>query len=456
MNNLVVSNENRMLVVEPGHNLAKTTSPRTGLWPYVLFGLFVLSFFVGGALYWGLTAKLDGAVIAPASFVVEGNRKTVQHLEGGYVRDLLVKDGDFVQANQVLVRLDSTENEVELDVLGGQFIDLTVRRARLLAELQEKERFEFSELISTIDRSVEPRKLEAVFLTQKKIFDAQLNVRRSSEEVLNQRITSLEQEIDGLQEQRAANDRQVAIALEELVVFEDLFKRGYTAKSRVNNVKRELERLKGQIASFKSSQARARNQIGELRLTSIGQNRERREAAIAELASVEAQISSVEPRYLGAVQKQQRIEVKAPVSGRVVNMNIYTKGGVIRPSEPILDIVPADEELIVQARVNTTDIEKLHIGQTTRIRITAFDLTDIPEAHGQIVDLSADSVKDEATGVEFFVAKVRLDKVQSEHVRDLEFIPGMPADVFVNTGQRTAINYLTQPLRERIARTFIE
>ncbi|MEM9760732.1 MAG: HlyD family efflux transporter periplasmic adaptor subunit, partial [Pseudomonadota bacterium] len=151
-----------------------------------------------------------------------------------------------------------------------------------------------------------------------------------------------------------------------------------------------------------------------------------------------------------------RVVVAAPTSGRIVNMTIFTDGAVVGPGEPIMEIVPTDEELIVEARIETADIERLSIGQSTRVRLTAFDQADLPEASGRIYDISADRLEDERTGQAYFIAKVKLDTDQPDAVRALELLPGMPADLFVNTGERTAISYLTQPLSDRIIRTFIE
>jgi len=457
MSNSLVPHQNYTIIDPATQNTFQPDiSKVTEFSKFVFIGLLVISVFVGGSIYWGVTAKLDGAVVAPASFVVEGNRKTVQHLEGGIVSELLVRDGDYVEENQILMRMDSTDNDVNLDVLSSQFTVLNVRRARLLAEFGEEKNFAIADLASIITGSTDEQQLQLVFATQKQIFDAQLKTRGSEEEILNQRVTSLEQEIDGIESQRSANTRQREIANSELASFTSLLEKGLTQISRVNAIKREIERLKGLDASFTTSQARALNQIGELRLSALAQKKVRKETITTELAALEAQISSIEPQYLGALQKQTRIEIKAPVSGHVVNMSIYTKGGVIRPGEPVLDIVPADEELVIEAKINTTDIEKLRIGQSTRIRLTAFDQTDIPEANGQIVDLSADSITDERTGAEYYAARVKLDGDQPANIQKLDFVPGMPADVFVNTGERTAISYLMQPLNDRIARTFIE
>ena len=423
---------------------------------FVIFGFLVLLSFIGGSIYWATNANLNGAVVAPASFVVKGNKKTVQHLDGGIVSELLVTEGDFVEADQVLIRMDSTDNDVNLDVLGSQYTELAIRRSRLIAELDERTSFDLSDVDLPNSEKADEADIYQVFASQKKLFVAQQNSRENEEKILQQRIISLEQEIDGIREQRASNARQVTIAKAELETFEQLFAKGLTQQSRVNAIRRELERLRGLDASFITSKARAQNQIGELELSGLGQRKLRKEAVITELTAVEAQLASIEPQYFGALQKQKRIEIKAPVSGRIVNMSIYTRGGVIRPGEPILDVVPADEELIVEAKVDVSDIEKLRIGQSTRIRLSGFDQTDIPEAQGKIIDLSADSIKDERSNSNFYLARIKLDAAQTNEVSNLELVPGMPADVFVNTGERTAISYLMQPLNERIARTFIE
>ena len=386
----------------------------------------------------------------------ESNRKTVQHLEGGIVRDLLVKEGDYVTADQVLLRMDSTDSDIDVDVLGTRLAELYVRQARLLAELSGRDTFVFDSERNPVVRDLAVDERDALIAVQRELFDAQLRARKSEAEVVGQRIIRFREEIDGLEEQRAANARQLTIIEEELVAFEKLLKRGLTIASRVNGIKREKERLLGADAQFTTSQARAANQIDELKLSKIGQEKLRREAIATELAALETQISSIGPQYYGAKEKLKRVAVVAPVSGRVVDMQVYTMGGVVRAGEPILDIVPETDELVVEARVATADIEKLHVGQDTRIRLTAFDQADVPEATGRIVDLSADSLTDDRTGDRYYVARVRLDGEQSAEVRTLEFVPGMPADVFVNTGSRTAFSYFLQPLNERLARTFVQ
>ena len=232
--------------------------------------------------------------------------------------------------------------------------------------------------------------------------------------------------------------------------------KGLVAAGRVNGRRAEVERLNGVDAALLTQEAQARNEISELQLATIGTQTLRDQAASTELAQIEATLATLEPQFVGATERLKRIAITAPVSGRVVEMTVFTSGGVVRPGAPILDIVPIDQPLVVEARVNTADIEKLYVGQSTRVRLSAFDQGDVPEAEGRIVDISADSLEDERTGQFYYLTRVELNAEQPQDIADLELVAGMPADLFVNTGERTALSYLAQPLSERLARTFIE
>lgn len=432
----------------------KSAEPRIGV--LVSFGFLVMTAFFGGTAYWAHQAKLDGAVVAQASFVVDGNRKTVQHLDGGIVRDLLVTDGDFVEAGQPLVVFDSTEADVDLTVLSSQIGELAARRARLLAQINQAGMFRRSDVAVLIGDSVPEVLWESSYLTQKRVFDTEARARASEKTVLDRRITALEDQIRGLEEQRQSNARQIEISNGELETLQPLFEKGLVTAVRMNSIRLDIERLVGLDAGLRTDQARARNEIGELELNAFSAEQQRLESVSENLAAVEAQMAAVEPQFRGAVERQKRVVVNAPVSGTVVNMALHTLGGVVRPGEDILELVPQSEELIVEARINTADIEKLWIGQPSRVRLSGFDLEEVPEANGKVFDVSADAVTDEKTGNAFYVAKVRLDAQQPSGVAGLDLVPGMPADLFITTGERTVLSYLAQPLSNRLVRTFTE
>ena len=288
------------------------------------------------------------------------------------------------------------------------------------------------------------------------LLDAERLSRVADQAVLVQRVSNLQDQVQGLQAQRASNARQRDIVRQELANLETLLDKGLVAKARVNGRRVEVERLNGVDATLATQEIEARNQINELRLAAIGTQSLRDESASSELAQVEASLATLAPQYIGARERLKRVAITAPVSGRVVEMTVFTAGGVVRPGTPILDIVPIEQPLVVEARVNIADIDKLHIGQLSRVRLSAFDQGDVPEANGRIIDISADSLEDDRTGQFHYLARIRLDQTQTDDIAALELVPGMPADIINNTGERTALSYLAQPLSERLARTFIE
>ena len=438
------------------YNRVPTKASRAGIAGYVTLGMVVVASFIGGSAYWATASKLDGAVVAPASFVVDGNRKTVEHIDGGTVREISVNNGDLVEAGQSLLALDSKELGFDLDVIASQIGDLSTRRARLLAQLEGAAIFEVADFVSSLKTQLAPADWQSAFATQKLLFDAEQRSRIAEDALTDQRITNLEGQIQGLEAQQAANARQLEIILQEVGNLETLLKEGLVAAARLNARRVEVERLHGVDAALRTQKRQTHNQIIELRLAAEGAKTLRAEALSTELTQVEASLASLEPQYAGAVERLKRVEIVAPVSGRIVDMKTLVAGGVVRPGEPILDIVPVDQPLIVEARVNTADIEALSVGQSTRVRLSAFDQGDVPEATGKIISISADRLEDDRTGQFYYLARAKLDTVQTDDVTSLELVPGMPADLFVNTGERTALSYLTQPLSERVARTFID
>jgi HlyD family type I secretion membrane fusion protein len=319
-----------------------------------------------------------------------------------------------------------------------------------------QDRFDEASAMTGFQAGMERLHWTSAYLTQKQLFDAEARARQTETRINEQRISGLKDEAQGLAEQRVRTQNQIEITLTELDSLQTLLDKGLVAATRVSSRQIELQRLYGVDSSLRTQIAQAENQVTELELTLISKQKLRDEVIAGELAVVEAQLDLVRPQYAGTTERRKRIELLAPTSGRVVNLAASTTGGVIRPGEHIMDIVPADQALIVEARVKTGDIDKLRIGQSTRIRLSAFAQADVPEASGKIFDISADALEDERTGEPYYKARVKLDAKQPEAVAALDLVPGMPADLFVNTGERAVIAYLSQPISDRLAKTFIE
>lgn len=443
----------RTLIVspEPRQTLPVVDANQDGLGPYVWFGMLVLLALIGGLVGWSVTAQLDGAVVVPGTFTVESNRKTVQHLEGGIVSEILVGEGEQVSKGQVLLRLDSTIDRANLGVVQGQLEDLLARRARLRAESRGGAAIAFPQAL--IDRRGETG-IAAILMGQEELFAARRESRESQAAVTRQRMTRFQEEVDGVRAQRSSNRKEIALIEEELVGLRNLYEKGYATLNRVLALERQAERIRGQVAEHNASIARARNGIEEMKLEMVQAERDFREAATSELRQIEPQIASLSERRVAAAQRLERVEVKAPQDGVVVGLQINTIGGVIRPGEAILDLVPADEALVIEARIPTADVDRVARGQASRIRLTAFDQATTPEVGGEVVAVSADSFTDEASGARYYNARIRLEQSAEQATAALDLVPGMPAEIFIQTGSRTALSYFVKPLTDRLSRTF--
>ncbi|WP_282607075.1 HlyD family type I secretion periplasmic adaptor subunit [Pelagibius sp. Alg239-R121] len=434
-------------------NLSVVDAPRDGLGVYVWVGLILLIGLVGGLVGWSVTAKLDGAVVVPGTFTVESSRKTVQHLEGGIISELLVGEGDLVRQGQVLLRLDSTIDRANLGVVEGQLDELLARRARLRAESRGIEAIAFPSLL--LERRGDPA-VEAILAGQEELFFVRRASRAGQAELVQQRIARFREEIAGVQAQRVSSKREIAFVDEELVGLRKLYKKGYATLSRVLSLEREAERIRGEVAGHNASIARARNGIEELKLELAQADRDLREEATAELRLTEPQIASLQERQVAAAQRLKRVEVTAPQDGVVVGLEVNTIGGVIRPGDAILDLVPADEDLVIEARIPTDDVDRIAQGQASRVRLTAFDQSTTPEVTGEVIAVSADSFTDEVSGTRYYNARIRLTDEENWSENGIELVPGMPAEIFIQTGSRTALSYFVKPLTDRLSRTFTD
>ncbi len=421
--------------------------------PYMLAGLVIVVVMFGGLVAWAAKVSLSGAVIAPGVMTVYSKRKTVQHLDGGIVSEILVRDGDYVEQGQVLIRLDATRTKANLAIVDGQLGILRVRAARLRSERDGLDQVNLDRTSLGHD---EDANLSEIIAGEFQLFEARRESLGGEVAILTERTMQLEEQIRGLEAQLQSKKRQIRLLREEINDLTKLYKKGHATKTRLLALKRTAEQLNGERGEHIADIARARRSIGEAELQMIQVEKEFRQEVVNELHQVQAEIFDLEERRVAAADELRRIDIRAPKAGTVVGMEMHTVGGVIRPGQPILDIVPMGDELVVEARVAPRDIDKVSKGLSAIVRLSAFNVRTTPELDGTVFAASADRLIDDANGQAYFLVGVRITSDELAKLGDLEVLPGMPAEVFIKTGERTALNYLVKPLIDGLARTFTE
>ena len=430
---------------------APEASVRPG--PYMALGCVLIVLLFGAFGAWMAQASLDGAVVAPGFVTVESNRKTVQHLEGGIVGALPVRDGDAVGQGDLLVRLDGTRAKAQLAIVQGQLDMLKVRRARLISERDGAEALELPAAL--MDRLEASAVIDAV-VGEEALFKARRAALSGETGILEQQARQLRQEIAGLDAQRRSKARQIEIIEEELIGLRELYAKGYAPRTRILALERTAEALAGERGEHAAGIARARQRIGEAELQVVQLEKDFQERVASELREVEPQIFDLEERRIAALDELERLEVRAPRAGLVVNMAVHTLGAVVGPGAPLMEIVPRDDELLIEAQVRPQDIDKVVPGQPAMVRLSAFSLRTTPELTAQVVSASADRMLEEATRQPYYKVRVRIPAEELARLGGLALVPGMPAEVFINTGARTALSYLMKPITDHLARAFRE
>lgn len=405
----------------------------------IIIGTFVI---LGG---WSAFARLDSAITAQGVVAAETNRKTVQHLEGGIVREILVREGQRVEAGQVLFRLESTAPKAGYELQRNQLDSAIAQEARLIAERDDKEEISFPQEL--LDRKDEPNVKRAIADQL-----AQFQERRASlqgqTKILNAKIDQYNSEIEGLKEERSGTANQLKFVNEELGDVRYLFERQLTQKSRLMALERERSRLEGLIGRSIADESKAQNGIGEANLQ-IRQLRQKfQEDVAASMLEARGKINDLREKTRVAQDVLSRVEIPSPTSGVVQNLKIFTTGGVIRAGEPMLDVVPEQDALIVQAHVQIQDTENLRAGMPAEIRFSSFQARILPIIMGRVQSVSKDRLMDETTKQPYFLALVVSDDVPPVVKERLS--AGMPADVIFPTGERTVLDYLVRPLKDRL------
>ncbi|WP_299794102.1 HlyD family type I secretion periplasmic adaptor subunit [uncultured Marivita sp.] len=429
--------------------MAKKPSPK----PVALAG-YVLIFLTFGVLgSWAAVAKLDSAVVAPATISLEGNRRVVQHFEGGIVEEIHVAEADSVQEGDVLLRLNSVEAQSNLDVLSTRLDVARMIEARLLAERKLAEEIEFpADLVSGENQIV-----GAVRDDQLDLFREGRSILKSQENILKARAGQIEVQIEGLELQKSAFQRRIDNYTEMLDRMRDGESRGLIQGNVLSQREDELIEIEANLGQVISDIAQARASIGETELQILQLTQEYRQKANTELEQIRAEISELQERRKVAADVLNRTEIRAPGSGTIQNLKVHTVGSVVRPGDVLMELVPEDEELIINARVSPIDKDNVAPGLSTEVRFTAFKTKLTPIMLGSVETVSGDVITpDNPNEQPYFLARVAVDENEiPEEITD-RITAGMPADVIITTGERTVANFIVSPLMDAVRKSMIE
>jgi epimerase transport system membrane fusion protein len=416
-------------------------------------GLIVVITVFGVFGVWAATATLEGAVVAAGQVTVESYKKTVQHLEGGIIKSIEIHEADLVKKGQVLLRIEDTQSRSQLEVLRGQLFISLAREARLIAQRDGAARVSYPE---TLNRATsDARAIDAI-----KVQNQTFAVRRAAHEgeiiLYARQIQQLRAKHVGLLAQKKGRDLMVESYGREWQDLSSLLSDGYTEIQKVRDAERSLAQAQGQQGELAANVAATELQISETELKIIQLQKELQREIAKELAEVQGDVFSLREKFQLTEDTVSRAVVTAPEAGRVLGLSVHTVGAVVPPGGRLLEVVPQEERLILEAQVSPNDIDRLHVGQEAEVRFSTFKARDVPRISGHLLSVSADRLTDEGKGERqsFFLARVEVgpSSLRELAAHHLTLVPGMPAEIMINTGGRTLLQYLMRPLSDTLAR----
>jgi epimerase transport system membrane fusion protein len=429
----------------------KVPAPNESARGTIFAGFCVVGVFFLGLGGWAAYAPLNGAVVAPGVIKVEGNRKTIQHLDGGIVKELLVKEGSRFEAGQTLFVLEDAQARATVEVFAQQLDVLHAQEARLLAERDGEPSISFLKELLARQDDPDIRKLLG---TETKQFEIRRTGLDGQISVLKQKAEGMKEQIRGAQAQQTAVKEGVVLIALELKDQHALLAKFLTQRPKVLELERLASNLRGQEGEIAGSIARMRQAIGETELQIIQARNDRMTDVAKDLREAQAKIADLIPRLHAAQDVLDRTKIRTPYAGYVVDLSVFSVGAVILRGEKIMDIVPIKNDLVVQANVSVDDVNDVHLGMRAEVHLTAYKQRIIPIIHGDVVDLSADRLTDKRTGTPYFTALVRLDQTELAASKGVELYPGMSAMVIIPTDKRTALDYLIGPVVASFDRSF--
>lgn len=420
---------------------------------YVTFGFVTLFLLFGGLGGWAATTDLSGAVLGAGTVVVAGNVKKIQHPTGGVIGKLFVKNGDRVKTGDILVRLDETVTRAQLQVITKQMDELLGRQARLRAERDDATAVTFPDEL--LKRQDEPA-VAQILAGEKTLFETRVSSRQAQKNQLAERIAALKEEVAGLTSQAEAKKRELTLIGKELEGLATLEEQRLVPTSKMMALRREGARLEGEKAQLQAQAGSTRGRIAEIEFQRIGIDVEAKSEVMKELRDSDGKLAELGERRTAAEDQLRRVDLFSPVDGIVHEMSVHTIGGVINTAEPLMQIVPDTEKLVIEAKIAPHDIEQARAHELAIVHFPAFNMRTTPSINGRVKRISADLTHDERNNISYFTAIIEIPDEEMAKLAGQKLTPGMPADVQIPTTSRTALSYLTKPIEDSFRKAFRE
>ncbi|EGL55343.1 multidrug resistance efflux pump [Methylophaga aminisulfidivorans MP] len=425
----------------------------TDIQKYTRMGWLIVLAGFGGFLVWALLAPLDKGVPLNGKVSVATNKKAVQYQDGGTVDAILIKEGSVVKAGDVLVRMNNVQAKANAETNRVQYYIAKATEARLIAERDDKDKIEFPAMLAEI--SDNPR-VTSYLETQKEVFFSRRNTLKSELSAISENINGLISQTKGLQASRKNKEEQLTYINEQLEGIRELEKEGYVARNRLLELEQTAAQINATISEDIGNIARAQSQVSELKLSRLRREQEYKEQVREQLSEVQRQVDALGSQLTGLDYDLEKVLVRAPASGIVVGLKVFTEGAVVAPGFKMMDIVPSEDSLVVEGQLPVHLIDKVRAGLPVELMFTAFNRNLTPHVPGEVTQISADRLIDEITGEPYYQLIAKVSPEGIEMMPDLTVKPGMPVEMFVKTGERTMMNYLLKPFIDRLKLSMTE
>ena len=417
------------------------------------FSAIILFFVIFG--FWAYMAPLESAAIAPGKIIVSGYQKTIQHLEGGIIAAILISEGSKVKRDQPLIQLDDVRAKIILELRKNQVHELLANEARLQTELADAKEITVPKRL-LVNNNNNKEKVKQILKSQNAIFQTKLNDYINKTRILNQRIGQLQKQISGYQSQFEANQHQLQLIDKEVTTVAHLVEKRLIEESRLLSLQREAARLKGNLGNFTAQIAVAQQKIGETNLQLSGLKTERLKKVVTELRDTQQKLYDALEKEKAAIDNYEHMTIRSPIAVIVTGLKKHTVGGVVSPGEAVMDVVPTDTNLEIEAKVSPLDIDVVHVGLKAKIGLTAFKQRNTPKIIGEVTHVSANVFEDKQTRQMYYQAIIKIEPQELAKLKGLVLYPGMPVEVMIITDRLTLFEYLIAPIKDSVNRAFRE